>query len=131
VNGAPSPSSGGASTTGLDPNIAAALAYLAGPLSGLLVLMAESSNTTVRFHAWQSIIAIGAMWTASLVLYALAFASILVGSRLLLTLLWLAVLVAVSSIVVTVLSVIKAWSGQPWKLPLAGDYAERKALRVS
>ena len=43
-----------ASTTGLDPNFAAALAYLAGPFSGATILLAERKSEYVRFHAWQA-----------------------------------------------------------------------------
>ena len=49
------------SSTGLDPNLAAALAYLAGPFSGLLHLLVERANDFVRFHAWQAIIGLGGL----------------------------------------------------------------------
>ena len=48
------------SSSGLPPRTAAALAYVAGPVSGGLILLAESRNADVRFHAFQSIIALGA-----------------------------------------------------------------------
>jgi uncharacterized membrane protein len=47
------------SSTGLDPHVAAALAYLAGPFSGVLILLAERTSAYVRFHAWQSVIGLG------------------------------------------------------------------------
>jgi len=49
------------STTGLDPHIAAAMAYLAGPFSGVLVLLAERTHGYVRFHAWQAIVGLGGL----------------------------------------------------------------------
>ena len=49
------------SSTGLEPNLAAALAYLAGPFSGILILLVERANNFVRFHAWQSIIGLGGL----------------------------------------------------------------------
>ena len=52
------------SSTGLDPAVAAALSYLAGPFSGVLVLLAERTNPFVRFHAWQSIIGLGGLGAA-------------------------------------------------------------------
>lgn len=130
MNGSPSSSSSstGSSTTGLDPNVASALAYLAGPLSGVLVLLAERSNADVRFHAWQSIIGLGALWATVVLLYVLAFAALFVSASGFRVLLWLAALVFVGSIAVLVFCVLKAYAGQRWKLPLAGDYAERKAL---
>jgi uncharacterized membrane protein len=126
VNGSPSPAET-ASTTGLAPNIAAALSYVAGPFSGLLVLLAEQINSTVRFHAWQSIIAIGALWTLGLLLYILAFASIFFSASAFLAMLWISASVWVGSLGVCVICLLKAYKGERWKLPLAGDYAERKA----
>lgn len=121
-------SSSGTSTTGLDPNVASALAYLAGPLSGVLVLLAERSHRDVRFHAWQSIVGLGGLWAIGLVLYVLAFAALFVSATGFRVLLWLAALVWVGWIVVWVMCLVKAFTGQHWKLPFAGDYAERKAL---
>jgi uncharacterized membrane protein len=126
MTGSRSPA-GMASTTGLAPNIAAALAYVAGPFSGLLVLMAEQTNTLVRFHAWQSILALGGLWTLGLLLYVLAFASIFVSASLFLVMLWMSALVWITSLVICVMCLLKAYKEQRWKLPLAGDYAERKA----
>jgi len=42
------------SVFGLNENIAAALAYLLGPISGIFMLIAERENKFVRFHALQS-----------------------------------------------------------------------------
>lgn len=38
-------------------DLAAALAYLAGPLGALGLLLHEHQNDLVRFHAWQSLLA--------------------------------------------------------------------------
>src|SRR6185436_3366007 len=49
-----SPTSAAAGTaTGMEPRNASALAYLAGPFSGAMILFAESTHPDVRFHAWQ------------------------------------------------------------------------------
>jgi uncharacterized membrane protein len=125
VNGSPSPAQA-ASTTGLAPNIASALAYVAGPFSGLLVLLAEQRNSTVRFHAWQSIIGLGGLWSLGILLYVLAFASILFSASVFLVLLWISALVCIGSLAVCVICLLRAYRGERWKLPLAGDYAERK-----
>ena len=45
--------------TGLTPRVAASLAYLAGPLSGALLLATEPASRFVRFHAWQAVLALG------------------------------------------------------------------------
>ena len=42
------------SVFGLNENIAAALSYVIGPVTGIFVLIAERENKFVRFHALQS-----------------------------------------------------------------------------
>src|SRR5687767_2357838 len=42
------------SSTGLDANLAAALAYLAGCVTGIALLFVEKESRFVRFHALQS-----------------------------------------------------------------------------
>ena len=62
-----------ASSTGLQPALAGALAYLAGPFSGILVLLAERTNQFVRFHAWQAILALGGLGLLAVTLLLFAF----------------------------------------------------------
>ena len=128
MSGPPRPST---STTGLSPNVASALAYVAGPLSGVLVLLAERSDHGVRFHAWQSVIALGALWMLGLILYFLAFASIFVSANALFALLSLAGFVWIAAIAVCIVCVVRAYKGQPCKLPLAGELAEQKSRTPS
>jgi uncharacterized membrane protein len=118
-------------TTGLDPHFASALAYLAGPFSGVLVLMAERRNRTVRFHAWQSIVGLGGLGVLVAFLILSAFASIAVSAALFKTLLYAGWSLWAAWIVLWVFCMVKTYQGQQWKLPLAGDLAERKALRAS
>jgi len=113
--------------TGLSPIAASVLAYLAGPLSGVLMLVAEPSHPDVRFHAWQSIIALGGLGLAVMASYVLAFVALFVSAT------GVSVLVRVSTamwlalLVVWAICLWKAVSGERWKLPLAGEYAERLA----
>ena len=116
------------STTGLEPKLAAALSYLAGPLSGAAVLLAERGSRYVRFHAWQSIIGLGVLWAIGVVLYGLAFAMLLVSASAFRLLLWMAALVWIAWIVAWVMCLVKAFTGEYWKLPVAGDYAERRVM---
>lgn len=124
MNGSPSPAQA-ASTTGLAPNIASALAYVAGPFSGFLVLLAEQTNATVRFHAWQSIIGLGGLWLLGAGIYVLAFVSIMFSAAAFIALLWISALVWIGALGLCVLCLLKAYKGERWKLPLAGEYAER------
>ena len=119
------------SSTGLTPNVAAVFAYLAGPFSGILVLLAEHSSSYVRFHAWQSVIGLGVLGLLVVLLLAVAFASVIVSAtafRVLLTVGWVT---WVLWILCWVACVAKAFNGRRWKLPIAGGYAERLSARRS
>ena len=120
-------SPGGASTTGLEPHVASALAYLAGPFSGVLLLLAERTNLHVRFHAWQSLIALGGVWVLGFVLYVLAFAALFVSATAFRLLLWVAVLVWAGWVVLWLICLVKAYRGERFHLPLAGALSERRA----
>lgn len=58
--------------TDLEENVAAALSYVLGFVSGIIMYFVEPENETVRFHAVQSIVVFGAMFV---VLMAISFFS--------------------------------------------------------
>jgi uncharacterized membrane protein len=116
------------SSTGLEPRVASALAYLAGPFSGFLILLAESTNQQVRFHAWQSIVGLGGLGLAILGSYALAFAALFVSATAVTLMVGVATVIWIVLVLVWAICLFKAWSGERWKLPIVGDYAERLAL---
>jgi uncharacterized membrane protein len=113
------------SSTGLDRNIAAALAYLAGPVSGLLIVILERSSRFVRFHAMQSIVGLGGLWLLAAAFGLLAGLAVFVSATGFFVLLYAAWITGGAWIVVWIICLVKAFTGQWWKLPVAGDYAER------
>ena len=113
------------SSTGLDRNIAAALAYLAGPVSGLLIMVLERSSRFVRFHAMQSIVGLGGLWLLAGAFGLLAGLAVFVSATGFFVLLYAAWLTGGAWIVVWIICLVKAFTGQWWKLPVAGEYAER------
>ena len=115
------------SSTGLDPAIAAALAYLVGPVSGVLVLLAERSSRYVRFHALQSIFGLGGLWLIGFTFYVLAFLALFVSPAGFRGLLWLAGGTWAVWVVVWIVCLVKAYGGQTWELPIAGPHAARRA----
>ena len=119
------------SSTGLTPRVAAVLAYLAGPFSGALVLLAERTSGLVRFHAWQSVLGLGALGVIVVGLLGLAFASLIVSARAFFFLYLVAGLVWASWVVCWVMCMVQAFNGRRWKLPIAGDYAEKFSARPS
>lgn len=54
--------------TDLEENVAAALSYVLGFVSGIVMYFVESENTTVRFHAVQSIVVFGGLFVVTMVL---------------------------------------------------------------
>jgi uncharacterized membrane protein len=119
---APSPSS-----TGLKPPVAGALAYLAGPLSGAVLLATEQTSRFVKFHAWQSLVGLGALATAALACLGLAFLMLVISPAAFWGMLWLAAIGAAAWLVLWAICVVQAYRGRVWKLPFAGRYAERRA----
>jgi uncharacterized membrane protein len=122
-------SSQAASSTGLDPNLAAALAYLAGPFSGVLILLVERANGYVRFHAWQSIVGLGGLGVLSAATLVLSFATLLLSPVLFTVMYRFSEIVAIVWLIAWVISLVKAFSGSRWEMPIAGRYAARLAAR--
>jgi len=104
------------SSTGLDRNLAAALAYLAGFITGIVFLIVEKNSRFVRFHAMQSTVFFVAVLIASIVINSIP----ILGTFLYAFLLFPAVLI------VWLVLMFKAYSGEMFKLPVAGDFAEKQ-----
>ena len=115
------------SFTGLTPRAAATLAYLAGPLSGALLLATEPANSYVRFHAWQAVVGLGLLGLGAVLFLTLAFVLLLVSPTAFWAFLWLAAATGAAWIVVWGVCVVSAYKGRVWKLPLAGAYSARQA----
>lgn len=106
----------GKTSTGLEQNMAGLLCYVFWWVTGVIFLIVEKDNKFVRFHAWQSIVTFGAL---SVALFILNFIPVI--GTFISILLWLA------SIILWVILMIKAYQGQMYKLPVAGDIAEKQA----
>lgn len=113
--------------TGLAANVAGALAYVLGPITGVLFLVLEPANKFVRFHAMQSIVVSVALIALSIALgiltSVLAFVPI-VGWLLALL---MSVGLGLGSLVLWVLLIVKALQGQEWEVPMVGRYARQYA----
>lgn len=117
------------SSTGLAPTTAAALAYLAGPFSGAVILLAERTNRYVKFHAWQAILGIGGLGLLSTVLLLSAFLALFVSPFAFTLMYRSSAVVGIICVGTLFACVVKAFMGSDMKLPLAGKYAERLAAR--
>lgn len=103
-----------ASTSNLSPNTAALLCYVGGWISGIVFLIIEQKNRIVRFHAAQSIIVFGAINIIHSI-----FVQIPVVGR------FFGVAIGIFTFTLWIILMVKAYRGEVFKVPLAGDLAER------
>jgi uncharacterized membrane protein len=103
-------------STDLDENVAGLLCYVLGWISGLVFFLIEKKNKFVRFHAMQSIIVFGTLTVASIVLGWIPFIGFVIG--------WI---IWILAFVLWIILMIKAYQGEKFKLPWAGNLAEKYA----
>jgi uncharacterized membrane protein len=112
-------------STEVEPNVAGALAYTLGPITGIVFLVMEKSNRFVRFHAAQSTV-VGVIvmilaaalsgvsgvlahvpWVGWLLVFLLTFGPMVAGFVVWAALIW------------------KAYQGEEEELPIVGPIARR------
>ena len=108
----------GTGGSGFEPHVAAAVAYAAGLISGLILLVIEKDDRFVRFHAMQSTLTFSGVLVAHLVLTGLP----LVGR-----LLYWPFIVGVTMLWLFLMT--QAFMGKVYKLPYVGDLAEQELAR--
>jgi uncharacterized membrane protein len=108
------------SSTGLDENIAGALSYVLGILTGIIFFILEKESAFVKFHAMQSIIVFGVLWIASIILGMIPF----IGGI-------FSLLLGLIGFVVWIVCIFKAYKGEWFKLPIVGDIAEEQSKKLS
>jgi uncharacterized membrane protein len=100
-------------STGLDANLAAALSYLVGFVTGILFLVVEKENKFVRFHALQSTLVFAGIVAVDIVLQLVPILGALV----------VIIVVIPASAILWLLLMYKAYQGEEFKLPLVGQMA--------
>jgi uncharacterized membrane protein len=103
-------------STGLSENVAGLLCYVLGWVSGIVFFLMEPDNKFVRFHAIQSIIVFGILTIASFILGWIPF----IGA-------FFAWIIGVLSFILWIVLMIKAYQGTRYKVPWAGNLAEKRA----
>ena len=97
-------------------NLVAALSYLLGFITGVVILFVEKDDKFVRFHAMQSTVIFGGLFVINFAVNLLfGFASGFVSG-----------IISVFSLIVWLVSMIKAYQGELFKWPIAGDFAEKQ-----
>jgi len=107
---------------GLNENVAAALSYVLGPITGIIVLVLERENKFVRFHALQSTLWFLFMWIVFWVVGLLGGLP-LIGWLLgfvLFPVRWAWRLLFIAS---KLFLILRAFLGHEFKLPFVGDVA--------
>ena len=103
------------SGVGLQPNIAGALAYFLGPVTGILFLLIEKQNKFVRFHAMQSVLTFGGIFVLNIVLGFIPLLGWLAGT-----------LLSLVALVLWLFLMYKAFNNEEYELPVVGDIARKQ-----
>ncbi len=103
-------------STGLQQNIAGLLCYILGWVTGIIFLLIEKENKFVRFHAIQSIVVSVAFMVIGIILGFIPIIGWIIG--------WL---LGIVGFILWIFLMYKAYQGQMYKLPIAGDIAEKQA----
>lgn len=98
--------------TGLKKETAGALAYVLGPVTGIIFLVLEK-DPYVKFHAMQSIVVFVGLFALQWIL------------TLSIILVFLVPLVGILMFVLWLLLIYKAWMGQSWEVPVFGKFARQ------
>ena len=117
-------------STGIAANVGGALAYVLGPITGIVLYVLEKDSRFVRFHAAQSI-------TVGLVTIALYIALSILGTALAFipVLGWIVALVltlgiGAASFVLWLMLMWRAFNGAEWETPVAGPLARKMVPRL-
>jgi uncharacterized membrane protein len=103
--------------TGLEPNVAAMLAYLFGWVGGLVFFLIEKDNKFVRFAAMQSIILNVALFVVYFIIGILGVVTYGIGAL-------LSPFVGLGFAVIWIILMVKAYQNQEWELPVIGKIAK-------
>jgi len=100
---------------GIDENIEGLLCYVLGFITGILFLVLEKDNKFVRFHAMQSIATFLIIFVISMVIGFIPVIGWLLSP-----------LIGLVALILWLLLMFKAYKGEKYKLPIAGDFAEQQ-----
>lgn len=109
--------------TGLSDNAASGLAYLTFiPAIVFLVVAPYNQSSSVRFHSWQSIfLGVGwcAVWVALVIVGMIPFVNFIDVV--------LFPVIGIGFFILWLITMINAFNGKRFKIPVIGDFAEKQA----
>lgn len=100
-------------STGLEPNVLAALAYVLGAISGIIVFVVEKDNKFVKFHAVQAILTHLAVIVFSFVVNVVPVLGLVISG-----------LMGLLSIVLALFLAYQAYSNKEFMVPVLGKIAK-------
>lgn len=113
--------------SGLDENLAGAVAYVLGFLSGIVMFLVETENERVRFHAAQSMVVFGGIFVVSLVLAFLralfGFGNI-IGSVVGAFFGLLSFLLSIAALILWIFLIVRTYQGRDPRIPIAAGIAD-------
>jgi len=117
------------SSTGMTANVAGLLCYVALWVTGIVFVVLEKKSKFVKFHAWQSIMTFGVLTVIQIILSivgAIARSISPFGGG------WrfanvLGIIVWVIIVGLWIVLMLLAYQGKMWKVPGAGNWAEKQA----
>jgi uncharacterized membrane protein len=123
------PGSGVVTAAGLQDNLAGALCYVLGFITGILFLVLEPYNRKpfIRFHAFQSII-FSAAWIALSIAISIMFSIVGIAMGFMWPILiLLRLVIGLGGFVLWLFLMFKAYNGERYQLPIIGPMAEKQA----
>lgn len=108
---------------GLNENIEGALCYSFGFVTGIIFLFLDEDNKFVKFHAIQSIITFLPLFIIYIVITFLPMIGLIMD------MMYWPIIVPIFTIIIVIFWVFmmyKAFIGERYKLPIAGDFAEKQ-----
>lgn len=108
---------------GGDEKLIGALAYLLGPITGIVLLLTQKKNQFVRFHAMQSTIVFGGLWLLYIILGIIPILGWIIA-------ILISPLFMLGSFILWIFLMWKAFQGEKFKVPYFGDLAEKQLSRL-
>lgn len=100
-------------------NLMAAVSYLLGFITGIILLLVEKQSKFVRFHAMQSTLLFGGLFVVNIVLGFIPILGWLVG-----------LILSFVAFILWIILMWKAFQGETYKVPYVGDMAEKQLAKM-
>lgn len=101
-------------------NLMAAVSYLLGFITGIILLLVEKQSRFVRFHAMQSTLLFGGLFVVNIALGFIPILGWLVG-----------LVLSFVAFILWIVLMWKAFQGEMYKVPYVGDMAEKQLAKMA